>query len=121
MAKVPKRRRSDRVPKHRQHATGQGCVDLGGRTFYTGKWGTAQSEAKYRQLVGEWIASDRKTLPTKKASPAADDLGITVAELCLAFTNQARAAYRDDDGNMRSEFYVLEIVAKMVTARFGLL
>lgn len=121
MADQPKaKRKSYRVPKHRKHATGQGVVTLAGKDYYTGKWGTAASEEKYRQLTGEWVASGRTILPTPK--PAAnEELGISVADLCLRFVNWARATFGQGDEEKSSSFIGLEYAAKMVGDRFRLL
>jgi len=115
-----KPRRSKRIPSHRRHATGQGVVTLGGKDFYTGVWGTPKSEQRYRELIGEWISNDRKILPAPKKATV-EDLGISVAELCLRFTNWARSAYSGDDGERRPEFAVLERTAKRVSELFGLI
>jgi integrase len=105
MAKT--QRRSNRIPKHRRHATGQGIVTLSGKDHYTGKFGTPKSEQRYKDLVSDWIANDRKPLPIKKRSDQETSLGISVAELRVRFLSWARATYRDDKGD-REEYRTLE-------------
>jgi integrase len=117
----PKRRRqSNRIPKHRRHATGQGVVTLSGKDYYTGVFGTAKSEQRYREIIGEWIASDRKILPVKKSTET-EELGISVAELCLRFINHARAVYVDDNGNKREELRALEWATDYLNEHYGLI
>jgi integrase len=121
MADDPKkRRRSNRIPKLRRHATGQGVVTLGGKDFYCGKFGTPQCEAKYRRFVADWIASDRKILPAPK-TVAQTELGISIAELCLRFSNWVRATYIDEDGAQKSMHKTLEWASKYLSARYGLM
>ena len=118
MADQPKpHRKSNRIPKHRKHATGQGCVELGGKTFYTGKWDTPASEACYRQLVGEWIASDRSIFPAPKTATG-DELGISVGELCLRFSNWARATFQEGKEEFSHAFFALDFSARLVSEKF---
>jgi integrase len=121
MADEPRRKRkSRRVPKHREHASGQGTVELGGKSYYTGKWGSAASEARYRMLVGAWIAGGKDGVEAV-AKPEAAPEGISVATLSLHFLNFVRATYIDDDGKPRKELPALEGAAKFLTEQAGLL
>lgn len=44
------------VPSYRLHkATGQAVVVLRGRSFYLGKFGSAQSKAEYRRVISEYL------------------------------------------------------------------
>jgi integrase len=50
-----------RIPKHCEHKpTGRGFVRLDGRQVYTGRWGTAEANAKYDKILAEWLASGRQ-------------------------------------------------------------
>jgi hypothetical protein len=70
---MPSGTRTPRVPKYRRHnPSGQAVVTLSRQDFYLGRYGTRQSKAEYRRLVGEWLAGGG-------CLPRADDL--TVAEL----------------------------------------
>jgi integrase len=115
-----KRRRSDRIPKHRKHATGQGIVTLGGKDFYTGLWGTPKSEERYRALISEWIANDRKA-PLAAKTASATERGISVAELCTRFINWARATFPPDEERSRASFVAYEISARLLSERYGLI
>jgi hypothetical protein len=114
MAKTP--RRSKRIPKHRRHATGQGIVTLGGKDFYTGVFGTAKSEQRYRELIAEWMAKGGVApTPSKRADADAAALGPSVAEVVVKFLAWARSTYRDDDGAGREELRTLERSAKLLS------
>jgi len=119
MAEAPKRRRrSNRVPSHRKHATGQGVVTLNGKDHYTGKWGTAASDAKHRQLISQWIAGDRKPLPRMPKFEAVDEFGVTVAELAAEFKAWADKTYQKD-GVRGASAVIIEIVMRMLGDMFG--
>lgn len=45
-----------RVPKYREHVSGQARVTLSGKTYYLGKFKSPESEAEYRRVVSEWLA-----------------------------------------------------------------
>lgn len=81
---------SARVPKYRLHKTwGLAVVRLAGRDIYLGKHGTPESQAEYKRVIGEWLASSQAPLPTP--SPTAP--ACTVAELCLAYLRHASTYY----------------------------
>ncbi len=45
-------------PSYRLHSrSGQGIVTIAGRTYYLGKYGSAESKSKYHRLKAEYIAS----------------------------------------------------------------
>ncbi|MAW51215.1 MAG: integrase, partial [Geminicoccus sp.] len=68
-----------RIPKYREHSSGQARVTLSGRTFYLGRYGSAESRREYKRLVGEFIASDGVLITES------DKADLSVAEMLLAF------------------------------------
>lgn len=45
-----------RIPSHTLHkASGQGRVNIQGKTYYTGSWGTPESQARYEQLIADKV------------------------------------------------------------------
>lgn len=47
-----------RIPECRLHkSSGLGTVRLQGRDNYLGPCGTPESHARYRQVIGEWLAA----------------------------------------------------------------
>ena len=74
--------RMQKLPKLVHHKTGQGRVRLGGKDFYCGKFGTAEAEIKYLDLVRLHLAgqlpqpvSKTTTKPTEDAPPASPAAG----------------------------------------------
>lgn len=68
-----------RTPQYRRHkASGKAVVTLGGRDFYLGTYGSAESRKAYERLLGEYLAAGR-ALPV---SPGTD---FTIAELLVRF------------------------------------
>ena len=77
---MPKRN----IPNYRLHkATGQGFVELGGRRFYLGKYGSKASRGEYERRVAEYLANGRKLPPTGVKA------GISCQELAIQFLEWA--------------------------------
>ena len=52
------------VPKYRKHkASGQAIVELHGRRYYLGTYGTQASKTEYDRLIAEWLARGRHPAP----------------------------------------------------------
>lgn len=61
---APKRLRKQ-PPAHLLHkATWCGFVKIGGRFFYTGRWGTARAAERYELLIRSYIESGRTSVTT---------------------------------------------------------
>jgi hypothetical protein len=67
-----------RVPKYREHVSGQARVTLSGKTYCLGKFKSPESEAEYRRVVSEWLA-----IGCRPAGPQPDQL--TVVEVLDAY------------------------------------
>jgi hypothetical protein len=96
---VSPHRNSSSVPKlvHNK-ASGRGVVRLNGRDVYCGKFGTAECEAKYHQVIAEWLASGRlRVSPQGVESPGVEGSGatsdLTVNELAEAYLDFADRYY----------------------------
>jgi integrase len=77
-----------KVPKLGLHKpSGKARVRLSGVDFYTGEYGTAEAQAAYDKLIGEWLAAGRKLtgMVGRYAQPATQAGGMTIAELVLAY------------------------------------
>ena len=47
------------VPKYRRHrGSKQAVVDLNGRDYYLGPYGTKASRIEYDRLIAEWLVRD---------------------------------------------------------------
>jgi hypothetical protein len=56
------------LPKYRLHkGTGQGFVQVRGKRFYLGRWGTPKSKERYARFVAELPAASLETPPTTVA------------------------------------------------------
>ncbi|MEX0784682.1 MAG: site-specific integrase [Dehalococcoidia bacterium] len=82
---MPKSNRTTvRKPAHKLHKpSGRGRVQIGGKSFYTGPWGTVEAEEKYDELVTEWMAR-------RDVSRAM----LTVEELALLYMEHAETYYQ---------------------------
>jgi integrase len=104
------------VPAYRIHRTkGLGYVRLNKRMVYLGKANSSESFAKYRRILGEWLASGRVPSHGKCDLPAA----LTVTEVIDAYLKWARHYYRDADGNVSAGVAPVEAAAKTLQALYG--
>ncbi|MGC8552926.1 MAG: tyrosine-type recombinase/integrase [Phycisphaerae bacterium] len=79
------------IPSYRRHrATGQAVATINGRDFYLGPYGTTASRREYDRLIAEWQLGGR-TLPA---------LGVSVAELMLAYCEHLKQSARDNHGQV---------------------
>jgi len=77
---MPKRN----IPTYRHHkASGQAFVELGGRRFYLGKYGSKASREEYERRIAEYLANGRQLPPTLTKT------GITCQELAVRFLEWA--------------------------------
>ena len=80
------------TPSLRRHkATGQGFVQLNGRTLCLGRYDLPATREKYHRLIAEWEAGGRRP-------PVAPD-DLTIAELVERFWAFAKSHYRAPDGS----------------------
>src|SRR5215208_3486592 len=81
-------------------STDRAFVILDGRKTYLGRYGSQDSKDRYDQLIGEWIASGRRTPPAAAAedADAAPAAGMTVSEVVLRYWTHAQTYYRKPDG-----------------------
>ena len=116
---------SVRTPKYRLHkATGQALVQIDGRRIYLGKYGTPESEERYRRTVAEWLDGCLK--PDESYSIAIRDHSLTVTELISGYFNFAKTYYVKN-GKPTDELYGLmaafrplrSLYGGKVAARFG--
>ena len=85
--------RSTELPSYRLHrASGQAVVTLSGQDFYLGVHGTAESSARYRRLIREYVNAGFR-MPSREERE-----GYPVARLCDEYLTFAERAYRRRDG-----------------------
>lgn len=96
-----------RPPSYRHHkASGQALVTLNGRDHYLGKYGSPESHAKYRQLIGEWATIKRKPSSTETQEEALRS-DLRVNELLVAYLDFAKGYYVKN-GQQTGEFVNLK-------------
>jgi integrase len=123
-------RNSSSVPKlvHNQ-ASGRGVVRLNGRDVYCGKFGTAECEARYHQVIAEWLAAGRRGVPSSNPQGVEGDgasSDLTVNELAEAYLDFADRYYvkggelTSEPGNIRLAIRPLRQLYGLTPAReFG--
>jgi integrase len=119
---MPRITRSDWIPKLGCHkATGQAIVKIDGRVVYCGVHGSAEADAAYQALVGEWLLRKAgKTAAIAKPEGAAPPVGssITVTELCVEYVRFAEGYYQRD-GKPTRHFANIRSAIRRLRARFG--
>ncbi len=81
------------VPSYRLHrSSGNAVVTVDRRDFYLGPFGSDESRRKYGEIISQLAGGNRLNL--LQATPAvSDDVGPSVAELCLAYLDFAESWY----------------------------
>ena len=120
MANTLKKAKGERLPSYRLHKpSGQGVVTLAGKDHYCGKHNTAASKKRYRELVAEWLAGDKR--PLKLKAPIDDDEdALSIAELAVQFEQWAKNRYVKN-GKQTQEPGVIHYALKPLVEMFGAL
>jgi integrase len=109
----------DYVPKLRQHApSGRAIVTLNGKDFYLGAYGSAESQARYHELIAKWISNGRQPLDRREivtASPTMSPATMTISTLVDAYQRHAEQYH----GAEHSETYAIKRLVKMLVKHFG--
>ncbi|MCA3009531.1 MAG: tyrosine-type recombinase/integrase [Phycisphaerales bacterium] len=79
-AQKAKRRR---LPGMTMHSTGQARVRLSGKVHYLGPWGSAESHARYAELIREWEANGREAIGPRALTAA--EATLTVRDLVAQY------------------------------------
>jgi hypothetical protein len=96
------------VPKYRLHrASGQSIVSIGGQDHYLGLHNSSASKEKYNRLVQEWLLRGRQPAVISGAK----DSDICIAELCLAYFEEARNTYQKN-GKPSSHLHNVHLIAR---------
>jgi len=86
-----------KVPKYSRHPkTGQSYVTVNKKRHYLGKYGTPESEERYRRFIQELVASPAKAVAIEKP-PGSD---IEIVELCGAYWQHAEQYYASSPGSL---------------------
>lgn len=102
---------SDKIPKLRPHSSGRAIATFGGVDHYFGKFGTPESQDKYRQFLAEWLANDRRPVAKRPGGP-------TVNELILKYLDFAEGYYRKAD-QVTNEVWAIKASLKPLREIYG--
>lgn len=79
------------LPEYKYHISGQGRVFIKGKYYYLGAYNTPESIAKYRKLVGHYIATG--DVPTEETHQA--NTPVTVADVTAEAREWIRGKYKE--------------------------
>jgi integrase len=87
---------SNRLPSYRLHKpSGQAIVTLDGRDFYLGTHSTDESRDRYKLIIQEWLASQKKLPPSgPTGSRSQTPINITINEIFLPYWKHVQQYYR---------------------------
>lgn len=87
---------TNRLPSYRLHKpSGQAIVTLDGRDFYLGIHNTEESRDRYKLIIQEWLASQKKLPPTgPTGSRSRTPIDITINEIFLPYWKHVQQYYR---------------------------
>jgi hypothetical protein len=92
-------RLSQSIPKYRQHKpSGRAFVELAGRRYYLGRYGSKASRLEYDRHIGEWLQNGRTSRPDTE-----DPRSLLIVELIVAYLKFAKGYYRKA-GRLTSEY-----------------
>ena len=93
------RNRAGAMPEMKRHPKGHARVRFAGSEYWLGPWGSAEAQARYDELVAEWLARGRSTAPPKPAaplpappSPPPPPAGMTLGELGVRWLEWIQAS-----------------------------
>lgn len=102
----------NRPPAYRKHPTGQAIVSIGGRMVYLGRYGSADSWAKYHRVLGEAAINGGRP-PVAKSD-------VTVSELIEAYRPFAESNHpKNIDGIRQACRYLRQHYGSTKAESFG--
>jgi len=119
---------TNRLPSYRLHkASGQAVVTLGGRDIYLGFHNTEESRDRYKLVIQEWLASQKRLPPSGPTGSRAErPLDITLNEIFLPYWEHVQQYYRKNGkptseiGNIRATLApLLKVYGKYPARDFG--
>lgn len=94
MKKKAKKTKRAQVPSYLKHARGQGFVRIRRRNVYLGRYGSQESLAKYRKVVGEYLATGEAPQVTKNEGGSEYP---TLEEVMAQFVVKKLGKYTDNE------------------------
>ncbi len=114
------RKKSFRLPKLRHHkASNRGAVELSGKQHYLGRYGSAECQAAYDKLVGEWLASGKRPVEiVTNRVVGKSATGLAVVQLAERYLDHA-ANYYQSNGQPTCGVERVKMAARIVTERYA--
>jgi integrase len=111
------------VPKYRLHkGSGQGFIQIRGRRYYLGVYGSEESLTRYKQVLGELVVSPA----VPKTIAPADGQTVLVVQVAAGYWEHCQAYYQKDGeptGHLhavsRALHYVRQLYAHVPVVEFG--
>jgi integrase len=103
-----------RLPKLDRHVgSGQARVRIAGKTYYCGKYGSPESEEKYRRLISEYVSTGKPPVRQTEVE------SLTINEAIAKFRREhVEVAYRKN-GEITSEVSLFQSALMIVSDLFG--
>jgi integrase len=111
--------RRPRLPSYRRHASGQAFVQVKGVRHYLGKWGTPESQERYRRAIAELVVAPERTRPSPSTPGRCPGDGITIVELIVAYLRHADAYYCKPDGTPTGQASTIRLAMRPVRQLYG--
>ena len=89
--------KKNQIPKYRKQTgvrSPRAFVQLNGRRYYLGKYGSPESKQHYHRLVAKWMLNNYQ--------PLVQSVDITIVELIVRFWKYALSYYCQPDGSHTS-------------------
>lgn len=94
--------RSPRIPKYRHYRPKNlAVVRINGRDHYLGRFGSEESQERYRRLIAEWLTTNGTETSRDRQGPTTPD--VSVNEVLLAYWRHTETHYRRPDGSPGQE------------------
>ena len=106
------------LPKYRHFKPKDlAVVRIDGRDVYLGKYDSPESREKYNRVIAEWLTTGAP--PPPAAATVADQGGLTVNEVILAYLRHAKDFYRRVDGSPTGEFDNIKLAVRPLKSLYG--
>ena len=114
------RKTSLKPPSYRRHKSGQAFVQIKGQRFYLGKYGTPESEERYRRVLAELVTKPLASTGVERGSLAtrAPGMGLEVVELIARYWHFAEGYYVKD-GHRSRFLHTIRLALRALRQTYG--
>ena len=108
--------RGSTPPKYRLHkASGKAVVSIHGKDHYLGQHGTRDSHTNYKLLIAGLWAKNEGLIPIIPAPSEAISVGL----LAVEFAKYAKKKYRHENGDQKSEWFIIKNMLTEIRSTYG--